>query len=254
MSLMTPFKKCVRPLAAATLRECCSVAQQSCTPQAGEFAKWGLAAAAGLAAAGLVGGRALVQSETAATPPWKTRAEDPAPAEMPSVKTGLKNGCESKRERTPILPVQSILCWPPNDAVISGKDRTSVAIEGLAWSGGGRGICRVEVSLDDGASFHAADLVKDMHPDRQSSEAGQDQHCSWVHFNKRLQLAADVQEQLRNGEKVEVHVCAKAIDEDCNTQPAMMHKAWNISGICVNQWPRATFTLDPTLPRTYSRA
>lgn len=254
---MTPFKKCVRPFAAATLRECCSVAPQTSVPQAGEFAKWGIAAAAGLAAAGLVGGSAaLAQSETAGcAPPGKTRAEG-ACAWTPPAKTGLGNGgeTETKRERTPILPVQSILCWPPNDAVISGKDRTSVAIEGLAWAGGGRGICRVEVSLDDGASFHAADLVKDMLPDRQSSEAGKDEHWSWVHFNKRLELAADVQEQLRNGEKVEVHVCAKAIDEDCNTQPAMMRKAWNISGICVNQWPRATFTLDPAIPRTYARA
>ena len=56
------------------------------------------------------------------------------------------------------LPVQSIICSPANRSTISGKDLDSVDITGVAWSGAGRGICRVEITTDDGKTFTAAEL------------------------------------------------------------------------------------------------
>ncbi len=56
------------------------------------------------------------------------------------------------------LPVQSIICSPANRSTISGKDLDSVEITGVAWSGAGRGICRVEITADDGKTFTAAEL------------------------------------------------------------------------------------------------
>jgi sulfite oxidase len=180
--------------------------------------------------------------------------EDRTPGWKPPVTKGPGDGCEIKLEQGPViqtLPVQSIICWPPNNAVLSGKDVSSVEVKGVAFSGGGRGICRVEVSLDDGANFHAANLVKDENPDRPSPEAGMGRHWSWAQFTHKLELPAEVQAELRKGKKVDVQVCAKAIDGDFNTQPERMHTSWNVLGICVNHWPRATFTLDPKLPKNY---
>lgn len=39
-----------------------------------------------------------------------------------------------------------------------------VEVKGYAWSGGGRKIVRVDVSADDGETWHTANLVQDASP------------------------------------------------------------------------------------------
>src|SRR5262249_52320671 len=63
------------------------------------------------------------------------------------------------------LPVQSAICVPANGAEISGRGG-EVEVGGYAWSGGGRGVVRVDVSADGGRSWVPAALdAGGHHPD-----------------------------------------------------------------------------------------
>ncbi|NWU86919.1 SUOX oxidase, partial [Onychorhynchus coronatus] len=54
------------------------------------------------------------------------------------------------------LPVQSAITQPrPGAAVPPGE----LAVKGYAWSGGGRQVVRVDVSLDGGRTWRAAELT-----------------------------------------------------------------------------------------------
>ena len=73
-------------------------------------------------------------------------------------KTEIRKGEDHLRlDQGPViqtLPVQSIICDPLNASIVPGRRCgtdvcgvvDSVTVRGVAWSGGGRGICRVEVS------------------------------------------------------------------------------------------------------------
>ena len=53
------------------------------------------------------------------------------------------------------MPVQSMITHPsPNEIISAAKsgDKT-LYVKGIAWGGGGAGINRVDVSLDDGETF-----------------------------------------------------------------------------------------------------
>jgi sulfite oxidase len=152
------------------------------------------------------------------------------------------------------LPVQSIVCVPANRATLSGNTE-SVQVSGVAWSGAGRGICRVEVSLDGGKTFKAADLVKEPSEciNCPSPEAGMGRNWSWAQFHLNAALPEDVKEKLRKGETVHLDVVSKAVDGDFNAQPEKMDHGWNVLGICVNHWSKVNVKLDPKLPAGASR-
>jgi sulfite oxidase len=149
------------------------------------------------------------------------------------------------------LPVQSVLCWPPRDSVLSGQTDV-VRIEGVAYSGAGRGVARVEVSLDNGEHFYPARLKRHEDEKTPPPEFGVGRNWAWVQFAADIELPADVRKQLKEGRKVEIQVCSKAIDGDFNSQPESMRATWNVLGICVNHWPRMTLTLDPSVPPTHA--
>jgi Mo-co oxidoreductase dimerisation domain len=53
------------------------------------------------------------------------------------------------------MPVQSAILSPLNGAqLVNGSDH--IEVEGYAWSGGGRKVIRLDVSLDAGHTWHAA--------------------------------------------------------------------------------------------------
>lgn len=49
-------------------------------------------------------------------------------------------------------PVQSAICEPANNSTVNFDD-DEITIKGYAFSGGGRGIFRVDISLDGGKSW-----------------------------------------------------------------------------------------------------
>ena len=59
------------------------------------------------------------------------------------------------------MPVQSLITKPsPNEIVAAAKSGCkSITVKGLAWGGGGLGINRVDVSLDNGKNFTRAELL-----------------------------------------------------------------------------------------------
>lgn len=111
------------------------------------------------------------------------------------------------------LPVQSIICTPANRITLSA-DTESIPVSGVAWSGAGRGICRVEVSLDEGKTFSACELIKDENKkDAPNPEQGMGRNWAWTQFYLDAPVPLSVREKLKKGEPVEVSVFSKAIGE-----------------------------------------
>jgi len=146
------------------------------------------------------------------------------------------------------MPVQSIVCNPPQNTVIGMKGATELEVGGVAWSGGGKKIFCADVSLDGGKHFTASELYKPI-------EQRRNRDWAWTQFHKKLTLPDDVKAKLNKGEKVEVTICSKAINFDFNIQPETMDPYWNARGVCINNWYRVKVVLDPNLAEgTINRA
>jgi sulfite oxidase len=136
------------------------------------------------------------------------------------------------------MPVQSLVCNPPQNTVVGMKDATDFTLNGVAWSGGGRKIERVDVSLDGGKNWTASELYKPIDQKR-------NRHWAWTQFSKTLPLPEEVKERLKRGETVELDVTSKAMNSDFNVQPERMDPYWNARGVCINHWYHVKVTLDP---------
>jgi sulfite oxidase len=149
------------------------------------------------------------------------------------------------------LPVQSVIAVPANGARLSGEQEF-IEVQGVAWSGAGRGICRVELSLDHGETFSGARLCNEnwcsVAGDIPEPEQGMGRNWSWKQFKQKLPLPDSVKHKLARGEVANLEIIAKAVDGDFNSQPERMNSTWNVLGICANHWSRVNITLDPTLP------
>lgn len=171
-------------------------------------------------------------------------------------------GCDVSKVREdqgPVIqtgPVQSIITVPGNHSRISSRDGQHVTVKGVAWSGAGRGIVRVEISVDGGATWCSAELDKGpLHQDIMSGrtpapENAMGRNWAWCQFSKDVELTPDQRLALRRGQQVQLEVLCKAVDGDFNTQPERMRDSWNVLGICVNHWCRVNVMLDPTLAPT----
>eukprot|EP00040_Diaphanoeca_grandis_P018983 m.99943 g.99943 ORF g.99943 m.99943 type:complete len:670 (-) comp27206_c0_seq1:115-2124(-) len=161
---------------------------------------------------------------------------------------------EVRMETGPVIqtgPVTSIICVPENKARLSGRSVEDIEVKGIAWVGGGRGICRVEVSIDGGENFEPADLC--INPSQCSQkptpEMGMGRNYAWTQYSRRVKLPPAIKQRLKNGEKVSLEVVCKAVDGDMNQQPRRMRDNWNVLGIAVNHWHRIQVTLDPALAK-----
>merc|ERR1712156_464591 len=96
------------------------------------------------------------------------------------------------------MPVQSLITHPsPNEMVAAAKEGCkSITVKGIAWGGGGAGVNRVDVSLDNGENFTRADLLEKEVKQRRRSEWG------WVFFEKTIPFPAELQKKLQAGENV----------------------------------------------------
>ena len=127
------------------------------------------------------------------------------------------------------MPVQSFICNPPQNTVLGGKGTTNVTLKGVAWSGAGREIQRVDVSIDGGKTWTAAELYK---PIKQKWN----RHWAWTQFYKTIELPEHIQQQLREGKHVKLDLVSKALNSDFNVQPERMEPYWNARGIDINHW------------------
>jgi len=126
------------------------------------------------------------------------------------------------------LPLQSIILQPaPRERVAAAADGT-VAVQGVAYPGaGGAAIKGVEVSADDGKSWHAATLLRD---EVLKDDATAPHH--WLRWTARLPLGAG------GGA-----LCCRASDADGQTQPRVSTKH---KGYLYNGWSRVEVTVTPS--------
>lgn len=78
-----------------------------------------------------------------------------------------------------------------------------VEIKGVAWSGGGRGIIKVEVSLDDGVNWKVCELQK--------VDGKRGKEWSWTFWS----ILVNVDEFKENSK-----IRCRAVDSSFNSQPA----------------------------------
>ena len=100
----------------------------------------------------------------------------------------------------------------------------SNTINGFAYSGGGKGIVRVDVSIDGGETWKTATLTD-------GSEQDMDKAYAWTFWEADFEIPESWE-----GKKVEV-VC-KATDAHYNVQPDNVKGIWNLRGINNNAWHR----------------
>lgn len=124
------------------------------------------------------------------------------------------------------LPVTSAITSPAQGTLIErdGDDELTVLVKGYAWSGGGNGIIRVDVSIDGGQTWQDANL------ERVKQDAGRS--WAWALWQCEVEIPKDHEGPL--------HIVAKATDESCNTQPERAEGIWNLRGVACNTWPKVT--------------
>ncbi len=135
-------------------------------------------------------------------------------------------------EKIPSLqeqPVQSAICYPLPNTLIPAND--SLTVKGYAYSGGGRGIVRVDVSIDGGITWHTAQLLA-------GAEQPMDRAWAWTFWDCDFPITNELV-----GKKIEV-IC-KATDAAYNVQPDTVKGIWNLRGINNNAWHRIHVDIVP---------
>lgn len=122
------------------------------------------------------------------------------------------------------LPVTSAICDPAEGTAISADDE-EITLKGYAWSGGGRGVVRVDVSLDGGKTWHVAEL---------QGENKLHRAWAWKLWQATLPLPKGVDS---------MQICVKAVDSSYNTQPDSVAPIWNLRGVLSNAWHRVNVTV-----------
>jgi sulfite oxidase len=140
---------------------------------------------------------------------------------------------------------------------VAKLDGRKVSLGGYAYSGGGRAIIRVDVSLDDGKSWNQATLL----PDCTASDGSPSPctgHASWAWKRWRFEGAiptnaflpkeppADTQDTDATAASAPsaepprrcTQLVVKATDEAYNTQPESHAATWNVRGNLATAWHR----------------
>lgn len=118
------------------------------------------------------------------------------------------------------LPVTSLITSPKDEALVS---EDVIPIRGIAWSGGGREVVRVDVSADGGKTWHVAEII---------AGAGQPYMRAWAWVIWETNICLEDKENDR------VELCCKAVDRSYNVQPDTTAPIWNLRGCLSNAWHR----------------
>ena len=119
------------------------------------------------------------------------------------------------------LPVQSLICSPKNGSSVQDGEE-EIGLKGIAWSGGGRPIVRVDVSIDGGKTWHIAELAE-------GKEQRRGRAWGWTLWEASVPLPR---------EPGELEICCKAVDLSYNVQPDTVAPIWNLRGCLSNAWHR----------------
>lgn len=120
-----------------------------------------------------------------------------------------------------ILPIQSLIC----DIQENTQDPNTLSLKGIAISGNGRNILRVEISTDKGNTWTVVDL-------KQGSEQVLGKAWAWTFWELILPKKA-----INKGDTIMV----KATDIDYHSQPENIKTIWNLRGILNNSWHQVVY-------------
>lgn len=131
------------------------------------------------------------------------------------------------------LPIQSAITQPADGTVVN-RSAEEVTVKGYAWSGGGREVVRVDVSLDGGKTWQVAQL--------RSSEKGQapapspppGRAWAWKLWELTGPFPPDANE---------LEIVCKAVDNSYNMQPDSVAPIWNLRGVLSNAWHRVKISI-----------
>ncbi|GMI68334.1 sulfite oxidase [Hibiscus trionum] len=120
------------------------------------------------------------------------------------------------------FPVQSVICSLEDvQSIKPGK----VTISGYAVAGGGRGIERVDVSIDGGKTWMEATRFQKTGVPYVADHISSDK-WAWVLFEVTVDIPHSTE------------IVAKAVDSAANVQPEKVHDIWNLRGILNTSWHR----------------
>lgn len=120
------------------------------------------------------------------------------------------------------FPVQCAICSLEDVDVVKQR---KITVTGYAVSGGGRGIERVDVSVDGGKTWLEALRSQKSNVPYVADDMGSDK-WAWVLF----EAVVDIPEN--------AEIIAKAVDSAANVQPEKVEDIWNLRGILNTSWHR----------------
>ncbi len=126
-------------------------------------------------------------------------------------------------------PVQSAVCYPKEGSSLdNGEDE--ITVKGYAFSGGGNGILRVDVSIDNGVTWQTADL-------QPSEKQKSHKNWAWTRWEATIQIPSG-----ENRPK-SLQIYCKATDTSHNVQPERISSIWNLRGFLNNSWHKINVEL-----------
>ncbi|KAL4655598.1 sulfite oxidase, mitochondrial [Arapaima gigas] len=131
------------------------------------------------------------------------------------------------------LPVQSAITQPAEGSVVD-LSQGVLTVKGYAWSGGGREVIRVDVSLDGGKTWQVATLRGEEEGQEAAPSPPLGRAWAWKLWELTVALPAEAQE---------LEIICKAVDSSYNVQPDTMGPIWNLRGILGNAWHRVKITV-----------
>ncbi|TRY92039.1 hypothetical protein DNTS_034916 [Danionella cerebrum] len=131
------------------------------------------------------------------------------------------------------LPIQSAITHPAEGTSVNLSDE-EVTVKGYAWSGGGREVVRVDISIDGGNTWHVAKLRTS--DDGVPPAVGR--AWAWKLWEINIPLPQKPQE---------LEIVCKAVDNSYNTQPDTVAPIWNLRGVLSNAWHRVKIKVSDDL-------
>lgn len=120
---------------------------------------------------------------------------------------------------------------------VEGAEDGHPVARGYAYSGGGKGIVRVDVSVDGGKTWDIATL-----------KHGGFKHGDYTRTWTWALWEYEVPQEVVKG-KGELELVVKATDTTYNVQPPSIEPFWNLRGVCSNAWSRVTVKLPKEEPQ-----
>ena len=126
------------------------------------------------------------------------------------------------------MPVTSLICNAKlaDQGEESDDGKKSVNVSGLAWSGSGRRIIRVDLTSDGGKTWTQAEKLL-------QEEGKQFCHWGWTLWEASVPVQSEG----------EIEIWSKAVDSDHNVQPESTRNIWNLRGLLNNAYSKIRLTV-----------